>query len=371
MSKHDAQSIELKQMPKGRAPWKIILRRLVRNRSAIIGGVILAVLYLAMILGRFISPYDPAKQDLMNFYHPPTRLHFVDESGKFHLRPFVYKYDLTNLDYMIYTPDKTKRYFVNLFTRGERYSFWGLFETDIHLFGVDGPAKIYLLGTDGLGRDVFSRLLYAAKISLSVGLFGIFISLTLAMIIGGISGYFAGAIDVGLMRLIELILSIPFLYLIIALRATFPTELSSSQTYLLIVIIMGFILWAGPSRVIRGMVLAHRDQDFVLAARALGASHLRLIVKHILPNTLSYVIVAATILVPYYILGEVGLSFLGVGIQEPDASWGNMLYQAQDVKVLTSFPWILAPGVAIFITVFAFNFLGDGMRDAVDPRQKI
>lgn len=371
MSKASVHTIEPKKMPKGKAPWKIVLGRLVRNRSAIIGGIILAFLYIAMILGPSIGPYNPGEQDLMNFYHPPTPLNFVDKNGKFHLQPFVYKYELTDLDYMTYTPDTSKKYFVKLFVRGERYSFWGLFNTNIHLFGVEPPAKIYLFGTDGLGRDVFSRLLDGAKISLSVGLLGIFITLTLGMLIGGISGYFGGIIDIALMRLTELILAIPGLYLILALRATFPTELTSSQMYLLIVVILGFIYWAGTSRVIRGMVLAQREQEFVLAARSLGASHLRIILKHILPNTLSYVIVAATISIPAYILGEVALSYLGVGIEEPQASWGNMLRQAQDVRVLTSFPWILVPGVAIFVTVFAFNFLGDGVRDAVDPRQKI
>jgi len=190
------------------------------------------------------------------------------------------------------------------------------------------------------------------------------------MIIGGISGYFSGATDTVIMRFCELIMSIPALYLIISLRATFPPDMSSSQVYAMIIIILSFIGWASMARVIRGMTLSLREQQFVLAARSLGQSHLKIICRHILPNTFSYVIVAATLSVPYYILGEVVLSFLGVGIQEPSASWGNMLTAAQNTEYLRNYPWLLAPGAAIFITVLAFNFLGDGLRDAADTKSE-
>jgi peptide/nickel transport system permease protein len=245
-----------------------------------------------------------------------------------------------------------------------------MFTSSRHLFGVDAPGRVYLLGTDSFGRDQLSRLLYGSQISLTVGVVGIAISFTLGLLLGGVSGYFGGWIDTVIMRASELLLSIPSLYLIIALRAVFPIDLPSRQVYFGIVAILAFIGWAGLARVIRGLVLSIRRNEFVTAAEALGVSRFKIIVRHILPNTWSFVIVAATVSIPGYILGEVVLSFLGVGVQEPAASWGNMLNQARSIRALTSFPWLLyVPATAIFLTVMAFNFLGDGLRDALDPRR--
>ncbi|MBU6409665.1 MAG: ABC transporter permease, partial [Verrucomicrobia bacterium] len=258
---------------------------------------------------------------------------------------------------------------LRFFARGDSYKLFGLIPTSVHLFGTrDKNYPIYLLGADQFGRDVFSRLLYGSQISLSIGIVGILLSFTFGVMIGGISGYFAGGTDAVVMRLCELIMSIPALYLIISLRAAFPPGMSSSEVYAMIIVILSFIGWASMARVIRGMALALREQQFVLAARALGQSHLKIVARHVLPNTFSYVIVAATLSVPYYILGEVVLSFLGVGIQEPQASWGLMLNAAQNTEYLRNYPWLLAPGAAIFITVLAFNVLGDGLRDAADVR---
>jgi peptide/nickel transport system permease protein len=269
----------------------------------------------------------------------------------------------------IYRPVAGDTKTIHFFVRGDKYKLFGLIPATIHLFGTgDKNYPVYLLGADQFGRDELSRLLYGSQISLSIGIIGILLSFTFGMIIGGISGYFSGWTDTIIMRLCELIMSIPALYLIISLRATFPPSMSSAQVYAMIIIILSFIGWASMARVIRGMTLSLREQQFVLAARALGQSHLKIIVRHILPNTFSYVIVAATLSVPYYILGEVVLSFLGVGIQEPNASWGNMLTAAQNTEYLRNYPWLLAPGAAIFITVLAFNFLGDGLRDAADTK---
>jgi peptide/nickel transport system permease protein len=259
---------------------------------------------------------------------------------------------------------------VRFFVQGYEYRLLGVIPSVRHLYGGDGRECVMLLGTDSFGRDEVSRLLYGAQISLTVGILGIAISFTLGLLLGGIAGYFGGVVDTIIMRATELLLSIPSLYLIIALRAVFPVDLPSRQVYLGIVGILAFIGWAGLARVIRGLVLSMRKSDFVAAAEALGFGRLRIISRHVLPNTMSYVIVAATLSIPGYILGEVILSFLGVGVQEPSASWGNMLNQARSIRALTSFPWLLlVPGTAIFLTVMAFNFLGDGLRDALDPRR--
>ncbi|MFC1540991.1 ABC transporter permease [Candidatus Latescibacterota bacterium] len=352
------------------SPWALFWRYLIRNRMAMIGGIILIVFYTFALCANFIAPYGMNEQNRTLFYCPPTRPHFIDESGSFHLRPFVYGKVLEDRRLTLYKDDTTKKYPVALFAKGAPYKIMGIIPFDRHLFGLKGEeGRIFLLGTDQFGRDVFTRLLFGARISLSIGLVGILISFSFGMLAGGISGYFGGKVDTIIMRFTELIMSIPALYLILSIRASFPDTVESAKMYLIIVIILAFIGWAGMSRIIRGMVLSIKENDYVTAARALGLGHMRIIIRHILPNTLSFVIVAATISIPGYILGEVALSYLGVGIMEPSASWGNMLNQAQSIRVLTSFPWILAPGYVIFFTVLAFNFLGDGLRDALDPRK--
>ena len=343
------------------SPWKVFWERLRRQRIAMVGGIILVFLYLVALFAGFIAPYGYERQDRPRFFHQPTALRWHGGLAVQNYEPAAgsSKYDAV----------KGQTTPIHFFVKGEKYNLFGFIPMRVHLFGTnDEQHPVNLLGTDQFARDIFSRLLYGSQISLSIGLIGIVIRFTLGVVIGGISGYFGGATDTIIMRFCELIMSIPALYLIMSVRATFPANLSSTSVYLLIVAILSLIGWASSARVIRGMALSLRERQFVLAAKTLGLPDWRIVLRHVLPGTFSYVIVAATLSVPYYILGEVVLSFLGVGIQEPQASWGIMLSAAQNPEYLTNYPWLLAPGAAIFITVLAFNFLGDGLRDAVDTK---
>jgi peptide/nickel transport system permease protein len=351
------------------SPGVVFWSQMKKSPLAIAGGVVLVIFYCLALLAPFVSPYPQEEMDRSKYFHPPQAVHWVHRDGRFSLRPFVREMrliDVGSFEYAEAGGELPLRFFV----RGYQYNLFGVIPSNVHLYGVDPPGRILLFGSDSFGRDVLSRLLYGAQISLTVGIVGIAISFTLGLLLGGVAGYFGGFVDTVIMRVTELLLSIPSLYLIIALRAVFPMDLPSRQVYLGIVAILAFIGWAGLARVIRGLVLSMRKNDYVTAAEALGFSRLRVIARHVLPNTMSYVIVAATLSIPGYILGEVVLSFLGVGVQEPSASWGNMLNQARSIRALTTFPWLLfVPGTAIFLTVMAFNFLGDGLRDALDPRR--
>lgn len=345
-----------------------VSRALRRSPAAIAGGVILAAFYLVAAFGSFLAPYREDDADRARFYQPPQVIRWRDAAGRFHARPFVHPMRLADPSRFGYVEDRSRTVPLRFFVR-EAPAEVGRRGGGLRLFGADPPERVYLLGADSQGRDVLSRLVSGAQVSLTVGLVGIVISFTLGMLLGGISGYLGGWVDVLLMRFTELLLSIPGLYLILALRAVFPAEMPTRLVYLGIVAILALIGWASLARVIRGLVLSLREREYVAAAEALGASRMRVLVRHLLPNTLSFVIVAATLSVPGYILGEVVLSFLGVGVQEPSASWGNMLQQARSFSTLTAYPWLLwAPAAAIFLTVMAWNFLGDGLRDALDPR---
>lgn len=264
---------------------------------------------------------------------------------------------------------KGNKNFFGFFAEGTPYRFLGVFTTRTH-FLTSPTGGFFILGTDALGRDIVSRLLHGSRVSLTVGLLGAMISFSIGLLIGGIAGYAGGVVDNILMRLAEVVIAIPGIYLLFALRATFPANLTSVQVYILIVIILSGIGWASLSRIIRGLVLSIKNEDYVMSARTMGLSHLKIITKHILPNTFSFVIIQATLTIPGFILGESALSLLGLGITEPQSSWGLMLAVARNYRVMNQFPWILTPGFLIFLAIMAWNFFGDGIRDSVDPRSK-
>jgi peptide/nickel transport system permease protein len=344
------------------SPGQLVWQRLKKKRVAMMGGWVLIVLYAASLFAGFVAPYSYERQDRERFFHPPTSWKI---RGGWLAVPRTVSID-GKAKYQTFPEDTAP---LKFFIRGEKYKLLGFIPATIHLIGTGSDQHpVYVFGTDQYGRDIFSRVLYGSQISLSIGLIGIVLSFSIGMFVGGLAGYLGGRVDGVAMRFAELIMSVPALYLIMAMRQVFPASLSATQAYFLIVVILSFVGWASKARVIRGMALSVRERQFVLAARSLGQTTTKIILKHILPSTFSYAIVAATLSVPYYILGEVVLSFLNVGVQEPDASWGNMLSAAQNTEYLQNHPWLLAPGAAIFITVLAFNFLGDGLRDALDTK---
>ncbi len=352
---------------KTKTPFQIALNRLKKHKIALFGFWVLTALYLLAIFADFIAPYSFDNEERKNAYAPPTKIHLLDKNGNF--RPFVYAYRQEfDLYYnRVYSEDETEVYPIKFLCRGDSYKLLGIIRTDLHLFGVKEPARIYLFGADSRGRDLFSRILHGARVSLSIGLIGVTISFFLGTFLGGIAGYFGGRLDNFIMRLCEIVMMVPGFYLMLTLRAAFPSNLSSVQVYFLIVVILSFIGWAGLARVVRGMALSLKDKEFVLSARASGVGNVKIISRHILPNLFSYIIVAITLSIPGYILGESALSLIGLGIQDPYASWGNLLSEAMAISEIQRHPWILIPGVFIFITVAAFNLLGDGLRDAFDP----
>lgn len=362
---------------KVRSPWRIAWMRLKRHKLAMISAYILIIMYLAVIFAGFLAPYHMHATQRNNYLQPPSKVYWKDENGRLS-RPFVYAMVMNDPLSQLYEEVKDKKYYVTFFNRSDdprnMWNFLGI-KSNIHLFGAraaDGEeGLVFIMGSDDYGRDYFSRVLYGGRASLFVGWAGILITLTIGMLFGGTSGYYGGWIDNIMMRLAEIIMSIPSFYLLLALAAVLPRDLSSTMRYFLIVAILSFISWAGMARIIRGMVLSIKTREYVQAARAIGSSDMRIITKHILPNTLSFVIVSATLSIPGYILGKSGLSFLGLGIQEPDASWGNMLTSAMNLQTLTRSPWNLLAGVFIFAAVLCYNLLGDGLRDAFDPRSKL
>ncbi len=365
-AKHDLKGETSDVMSVRRLMWL----RFKRNRLALFGSVVLFLMYLSAILAGFIAPYGVRQTHDQFASSPPLLLRFVDEEGNFGLRPFVYALE-SKVDFKtfqrVYTANFEEKHYLKFLARGIPYTILGVIQTDIHLFQVDDPAKLFLLGTDRQGRDLFSRVFFGAQVSLSVGLVGVTLTLVIGTLVGIAGGYFGGVFDDVSQRIIEVLMAFPQIPLWLALAALVPPTWSSVQVYFAISIVLSLVNWGGLARQVRGMVYALREEDYVIAARYMSASNWRIISKHLLPNTMSHILVITTISVPAMILGETALSFLGLGIRPPMTSWGLLLNEAQHTRVLIQQPWLLTPALFVVATIISFNFLGDGLRDAADP----
>ena len=368
---------------------QVVWEQFTKHKAALIGGGVLVAMYLMAAFAGFIAPYgiNEYRRFPVTQFHPPTQVHWFDaETGRF--GPFIHATKSERdprTQQRIYVPDTSEKYPVKFFVRRPEatYTVFGLWESDLHLFGVDDPARIFLWGTNGLGKDVFSRVFYGGQTSLTIGVIAVWVSFFLGLLMGGFSGFYGGWVDDLIQRLIEVLDAIPSLYLLIVLSAllrdprnplaqAFGLQMTSAQTFLMIVIVLGVVGWGGLARTIRSQILSIREMDYAQAAKAMGASDLRVIWKHLLPATASYVIVSLTLAIPGFILIETGLSFIGLGLSEVDsASWGLLLRDATSRGITIQFvPWLLIPGIPIFLAVLCWNLVGDGLRDAFDPRKR-
>ncbi len=354
-------------------PLTLMWWRFKKHKLALWSLYAIGFLYFVAAFAEFLAPYDPFKHSKLHAYVPPMSVHLFHE-GEF-IGPFVYGLDRKRdpeTARLSFAEDTDKVLPIKFFHRGDSYHFWGLYETDLHLFGIEGGRRdrIYLLGSDSLGRDLLSRLIYGGRVTLSVGLIGVFFSFVIGITLGSIAGLVGGRVDAAIQRVAEFVRSIPTIPLWLGLAAALPIHWDPIFVYLLITVILALIGWTNLARVVRGHFMTIRNQDFVLAAQLSGAKPRRVVTRHMLPSMTSYVIAAVTLAIPEMILGETALSFLGLGLRPPVISWGVLLQDAQNLRSISLAPWLLAPGGAIVVTILAFNFLGDGLRDAADPYQK-
>jgi peptide/nickel transport system permease protein len=348
--------------------WQIIWWRFKRHKLALWSGVILILFYLCVPFAEVIAPYDPNTRDNDHLYAPPQMPRLFHD-GRF-VGPFVYGFESTvNLDTLQweYTPNRTDVQPLRFFCLDDDYKFWGMWESRFHLVCPAKGGTFFLFGTDRLGRDVLSGLVYGARLSLTIGLVGVAISIFLGMFFGGLAGYLGGIVDSAIMRLIEILRSLPELPLWMALSAAIPVTWSQLWVYFGITVILGLLDWPGLARAVRSKLLSLREEEYARAAVLMGAPAGRVIRKHLLPGFTSHIIASATLSIPTMILGETALSFLNLGLQRPAVSWGVLLNEAQNITVVTVYPWLMAPVIPVIIVVLAFNFLGDGLRDAADP----
>ena len=354
--------------------WQLIRRSFLRHRAALVGMVVLALLYLVALFPEFLAPHDPYQRNSGFIDARPQRVRVFHEGRP--VRPFVYamvkSVDPETLE-RVYTDDTSRRLPLRLLVRGDEYRFWNLAPGRLHLFGVDGgdggdgEHPLFLFGSDKLGRDLFSRVIYATRVSMSIGLVGVAVSFVLGSLFGGLSGYLGGRIDVVIQRVIEFLLAIPKIPLWMALAAALPPGWDPVKLYFGMTIILSLVGWTQIARVVRGKIISLREEDFVAAARIGGAGTGAILLRHLLPGFLSYLIVSLTLAVPQMILAETALSFLGLGLQPPAISWGVLLQDAQAIRSIALQPWLLIPGLFVTVAVLAFNFVGDGLRDASDP----
>ena len=350
--------------------WQLMRWRFQKHKLAVISLIVLTAMYLIALLANFLAPYDPNLYLGKYTYRQPADIHWVGEDG-FALKPFIYdtKQEISKFLERTHVEDTSKAYPVRWLVHGDPYKFL-FWEGDLHLFGVgerEDNVRLFLFGADRLGRDVFSRVLHGARISLSIGLIGVFLNMIFGVLIGGVSGYYGGAVDVVVQRVIELIRSIPTIPLWMALAAALPPTWPPLRIYFGITIVLSFIGWTGLARVVRGRFLSLREEDFVMAARLAGSGEMRIILRHMVPSFASYLIASLTLAVPGMILGETALSFLGVGLRPPVVSWGVLLQEVQSLHTVVLAPWQLVPGAFVVLTALVFNFVGDGLRDAADP----
>ena len=347
--------------------------RFKKNRLAVMGGVVVISFYFVCVLAaEFFAPYS--LEHMSDYLEaPPQQLHFIDAEGRFSLTPFVYGYvEVVDRQLMrrTYEIDTTRTYPIYLFVRGEPYRFLGLFETDIHLFGTDPAdpeAHVYLFGTDRLGRDMFSRILYGGRLSLLIGLSGQLMTLFFGTVLGAISGYYRGIIDTVVQRATEFLSAFPDIPLFLALAAAIPPQWSPIAVYFMLTVILSFVRWGSLARQVRGLILSLREREYVLAAQSFGTSDSAILFRHLIPGTLSHVIVIATLAIPGMILAETALSFLGLGLRPPLTSWGVLLQEVSNIRAIRFAPWLLIPVPFVITVILAFNMLGDGLRDALDP----
>lgn len=348
--------------------WKLMWRRFTRHRLAVLGGAGLLVLYMGAIFSGFFSTNNIHQRHNDYVFAPPQRVRIVHEGS---LRwPFVYGYESSRDPVtlrMHYVPDSSTVYPIRFFGRGFEYEFWGLFKARFHFISVEEPGVLFLAGTDSFGRCMFSRVVYASRISLSVGLLGVLISFAIATFVGGVSGYFGGAVDMFIQRFDELIGGIPTLPLWMVLSVIVPPFWPPVRVYFGITLILSVVGAIGGSRMVRSKLIQLREEEYVLAARIAGTSSVRIIIRHLIPAYASFLIVSLTLAIPGMILGETSLSFLGVGLRPPVVSWGVLLKQAQNVRTVALHPWLMLPVFMVIVTVLSFNFMGDGLRDAADP----
>ncbi len=348
--------------------WRLMWWKFRKHRMAMVGAIVVLSYYFVAIFAEFFAPFATDHYNQKYVYAPPQQINLVRDGQ---LSPFVYGYKFTR-DPKSFKPtwsvDESKIIPIGFFVQGEPYKILGLIDTNIHLIGPINPDDpFYFLGADKSGRDILSRIIYSSRISLSVGLVGVFISLIIGVLVGGLSGLIGGRIDTFLQRVIEIVMSIPMLPILVAIAAFVPIDWPALQVYFIITILLAFTGWTGMARVVRSKFLALREEDFIMAARLDGTPTRRLILRHMLPSFASHIIASLTLALPGMILGETALSFLGVGLRPPVVSWGVMLQDAQQVAVIAISPWLLFPALAVIIVVLAFNFLGDGLRDAADP----